>query len=40
MGYDLFYVDLTYDIGLSNICHDTFDTSHNGSLSLNFGVNF
>lgn len=40
VGYDLFYVDLTYDIGLSNICHDTFDTSHNGSLSLNFGVNF
>lgn len=40
VGYDLFYADLTYDIGLSNICHDTFDTSHNGSLSLNFGVNF
>ena len=33
VGYDLFY-------GLSNICHDTFDTSHNGCLSLNFGVNF
>ena len=40
VGYDLFYMDLSYDIGLSNICHDTFDTSHNGCLSLNFGVNF
>ena len=40
VGYDLFYADLSYDIGLSNICHDTFDTSHNGCLYLNCGVNF
>lgn len=40
VGYDLFYADITYDIGLANICHDTFDTSHNGCLTLNFGVNF
>lgn len=40
VSYDLFYADLSYDIGLSNICHDTFDTSHNGCLYLNFGVNF
>ncbi len=40
IAYDMFYCDLTYDIGLANICHDTFDTSHNGSLQLNFGVNF
>ena len=40
VGYDLFYADLSYDIGLGNICHDTFDTSHNGCLYLNFGVNF
>ena len=40
VGYDLFYADLSYDIGLCNICHDTFDTSHNGCLYLNFGVNF
>ena len=38
--YDMVYADLTYDIGLANICHDTFDTSHNGGLQLNFGVNF
>lgn len=40
VGFDLFYFDIAYDIGLSNICHDMFDTSHNGSLALNFGVNF
>lgn len=38
--YDMFYADLTYDIGLANICHDTFDKSRNGALQLNFGVNF
>ena len=38
--YDLFYADLTYDVGLSNICHDEFDTSHDRSLSLSLGVNF
>lgn len=40
VGYDMFYADLSYDIGLANICHDTFDTSHNGCLALTFGVNF
>lgn len=40
VGYDLFYADLGYDIGLANICHDEFDTSHNRCFSLNFGVNF
>ena len=40
VGYDLFYADLSHDVGLSNICHDTFDISHNGCLYLNFGVNF
>ena len=40
IGYDMFYADLTYDIGLANICHDSFDKSHNGALQLNFGVNF
>ena len=39
-AYDMFYFDITYDIGLANICHDEFDTSHNGCLTLNFGVNF
>ena len=40
VGYDVFYADLSYDIGLANICHDEFDKSRNGCLMLNFGVNF
>lgn len=40
IGYDMFYADLSYDLGLANICHDEFDRSHNGSLSLTVGVNF
>lgn len=40
VGYDVFYADLSYDIGLTNICHDMFDTSHNGCLALTVGVNF
>lgn len=39
IGYDMFYADLTYDIGLANICHDSFDKSRNGALQFNFGVN-
>lgn len=34
------YLDMTYDAGLANICHDSFDTSHNGCFSLNLGVDF
>ena len=40
ISYDMFYADLTYDIGLANICHDTFDRSRNGAVMFNFGVNF
>lgn len=40
IGYDMFYADLTYDIGLANICHDTFDKARNRAVMLNFGVNF
>ena len=39
-AYDMFYVELAYDLGLTNICHDEFDASHNHSLQLNVGVNF
>lgn len=38
--YDNFYVELGYDLGLSNISHDSFDTSHNGALKLNVGFDF
>lgn len=39
-GFDMFYADINYDLGLTNISHDEFDSSHNRCLSLNFGVNF
>ncbi len=40
LSYDMFYMDVAYDLGLRNICHDTFDDSKNGALLLNFGLNF
>lgn len=40
LGIDMFYADLTYDLGLSNIGHDYFDESKNSALMLNVGVNF
>ncbi len=40
VGIDMFYADLSYDIGLSNISHDDFDQSKTGSLQFTVGVNF
>lgn len=40
VAYDMFYADLTYDIGLANIGHDVFDKTRNGGLQINVGVNF
>lgn len=40
LGYDIFYADITYDLGLANISHDEFDTSRTRCLSINCGVNF
>ena len=40
ISYDLLYADIGYDIGLANISHDDFNTSHNGALILTVGVNF
>ena len=38
--YDLFYADLTYDLGLHNIGHSDFDDTKNSALMLNVGINF
>ena len=38
--YDHLYAELGYDIGLANISHDYFDTSHTGCFFANIGVNF
>ena len=40
VGFSMFYLDMTYDIGLANISHQDFDTSSNRTFYLNFGVNF
>ncbi|MCD8202727.1 MAG: PorT family protein [Prevotella sp.] len=40
VGFNVAYVDLVYDIGLANICHDSFESTHNGCLYIDFGVNF
>lgn len=37
---DHFYAEVGYDLGLANICHDNFETSHTGSLFATIGVNF
>ena len=39
-SFDLAYLELGYDFGLANIGRDDFDTTHNGCLFLNLGVNF
>lgn len=38
--YDIIYAEAAYELGLANICHDTFDVSHNSGFYLNCGVNF
>ncbi len=40
LAYSHLYAEVAYDLGLSNICHDTFNTSRNGCLLLNCGLNF
>ena len=39
VGFNMLYLDASYDIGLANI-GDTFDDTHNGCFTLNIGVNF
>ncbi|MBQ9222307.1 MAG: PorT family protein [Prevotella sp.] len=40
LGFDMFYADITYDLGLANISDDSFDTATNGALMINVGMNF
>lgn len=40
MSYDMFYMELGYDLGLANVYDDSFDTTHTGAFQINFGVNF
>lgn len=40
LQYALFYAELGYDLGLSNISHDYFDTAHTGNFFATVGLNF
>ena len=40
VGFNMLYVDASYDIGLSNIGQDDFNDTHNGCFTINIGVNF
>lgn len=40
VGYNMLYLDASYDIGLANIGQDSFDDTHNGCFTINVGVNF
>ena len=40
VGFNMLYLDASYDIGLANIGQDSFDNTHNGCFTLNVGVNF
>lgn len=40
MSYDMFYVELGYDLGLANVYDDDFDSTRTGAFQVNFGVNF
>jgi len=40
VGFNMMYLDASYDIGLANIGQDNFDDTHSGCFTLNLGVNF
>lgn len=40
VGFNMLYLDASYDIGLANIGQDAFDDTHTGCFTLNVGVNF
>lgn len=38
--YQMIYAEIGYDLGLANLSHSDFDSSHNGCFYINCGVNF
>ena len=40
LQFDRLYAEVGYDVGLSNVSHDNFDTAHTGCFFANIGVNF
>ena len=39
-GFDMLYLEASYDIGLANVGNDDFDDTRTGCFNLTFGVNF
>lgn len=39
-GFQMLYIEASYDIGLANVGKDTFDDTRTGCFNLTFGVNF
>jgi hypothetical protein len=39
-GFQMMYLEASYDIGLANVGKDDFDDTHTGCLNLTLGVNF
>jgi hypothetical protein len=40
VGFQMMYLEASYDIGLANVGKDDFDDTHTGCFNLTFGVNF
>lgn len=40
LSYSVAYIEMSYELGLANISHDTFNPAHNRDFMLIFGVNF
>lgn len=40
LGFQMVYMEASYDIGLANVGNDEFDDTHTGCFNLTFGVNF
>ncbi len=40
VSYSIIYLEFTYDLGLANINHGSFDAAHNRGAIFNIGVNF
>jgi hypothetical protein len=40
LGFQMLYLEASYDIGLANVGNDEFDDTHTGCFNLTFGVNF
>lgn len=38
--YQIIYAEVGYDLGIANISHNEFDSSHTGCFYINCGVNF